>query len=485
MARSDRRHAGDATPDAHDAGGGRGRPWLRWLVVVLLLALLAGAGAAYQLGALDRWLVDEPDPATQPAEVPAPEGLELPALTTPPPVAVRAHGGVLPSRRDVRKALVAGLDDHGLGRDVHALVSDVATGRTLFSDGRGGATPASTLKLLTCTAALQALGPEHRFETSVVRRGHTVTLVGGGDPLLAREPGDPDAWPHVADLSTLARRTAHALRADGVRRLRLGYDATLFTGPADSPAWEKSYVPDGVVSPISALWVDEGRTAGSYTRVADPAATAATEFAADLRKAGLRVATQVRPQRAHGQQVAAVESPPLSEVVEHTLSLSDNEAAEVLARQVGLAAGGAGSFDGGVRGVTRTLEDLGVDLRGATIHDGSGLARSDRLDPRTLVDVLRAAATHDRLRAVLTGLPVAGFTGSLAYRFDQVPAAGVGRVRAKTGTLTGVSALAGIVQTADGRTLAFFLDADEVRLKHTLDARDALDRLAARLAAAA
>jgi D-alanyl-D-alanine carboxypeptidase/D-alanyl-D-alanine-endopeptidase (penicillin-binding protein 4) len=384
----------------------------------------------------------------------------------------------------VRRAIGAQLGNKELGRDVHALVVDVASGRTLFDLGDGSATPASTMKLLTSTAALQLLGPDHRFRTTVVRRGSRVTLVGGGDPLLARK-ADPEAWPRQADLTTLARRTASALRADGVRRIRLGYDATLFTGPAASPVWEPGYVRDGVVSPISALWVDEGRAAGSYSRVADPAATAATEFAVDLRKAGITVAAKVAEQSGVGHEVSVVESPPLSQVVEHTLSLSDNEAAEVLARQVGVAAGSGGSFSGAVTGITRTLEGLGVDLDGAHLNDGSGLARSDRLDPRTIVDVLRAAADHDRLRSVLTGLPVAGFTGSLAYRFEDVPAAGVGRVRAKTGTLTGVSALAGLVQTPDGRELAFVVNADKVKLAHTLDARDALDRIAARLAAAA
>ena len=102
-----------------------------------------------------------------------------------------------------------------------------------------------------------------------------------------------------------------------------------------------------------------------------------------------------------------------------------------------------GSFGGATTGVRRTLSDLGVPLAGAVIRDGSGLSRHNRLRARTLVEVLRLAASDDHpdLRPVLTGLPVGGFTGSLAYRFADVPPAGVGRVRAKTGTLTGVSAL--------------------------------------------
>jgi D-alanyl-D-alanine carboxypeptidase/D-alanyl-D-alanine-endopeptidase (penicillin-binding protein 4) len=87
---------------------------------------------------------------------------------------------------------------------------------------------------------------------------------------------------------------------------------------------------------------------------------------------------------------------------------------------------------------------------------------------------------------VLTGLPVAGFSGTLSERYRK-PAAGAGLgagvVRAKTGTLNGVSALAGLVRTADGRLLAFALTADGVPLGATKQAEAALDRLAAALAA--
>ena len=98
----------------------------------------------------------------------------------------------------------------------------------------------------------------------------------------------------------------------------------------------------------------------------------------------------------------------------------------------------------------QTLTGLGIDLQGAQIYDGSGLSRHDRLDAETLVDVLQlaSAADHPELRSVVTGLPVAAYDGSLAYRFDRSP--GRGWVRAKTGTLTGTSALAGLVTDARG-----------------------------------
>ena len=97
---------------------------------------------------------------------------------------------------------------------------------------------------------------------------------------------------------------------------------------------------------------------------------------------------------------------------------------------------------------------------------------------RSIVDADHAP----ELRPVLSGLPVAGFTGSLEFRFADAPPASRGRVRAKTGTLTGTSALAGVATDLDGTSVAFMLVADRVPKPQTLAARDALDDAAAALA---
>ena len=183
--------------------------------------------------------------------------------------------------------------------------------------------------------------------------------------------------------------------------------------------------------------------------------------------------------------VVPMTTPPLWQIVEKVLATSDNEGADVLSHHVGLAEGTGGSFAGGARGVRTVLTGLGVDLDGAVIHDGSGLSRLDRLQPATLLDVLAHAADADRpeLRAAITGLPVAGFTGSLAFRFDKGAPAGRGRVRAKTGTLSGVHGLAGVTTDRQGNLMSFVLIADKVRLEDTLDARATLDKMAAALGA--
>jgi D-alanyl-D-alanine carboxypeptidase/D-alanyl-D-alanine-endopeptidase (penicillin-binding protein 4) len=360
-------------------------------------------------------------------------------------------------------------------------------GRAAYAVGPRTVIPASTLKLLTAIAALAAVGPEHRFETRTVRSGRVLTLVGGGDPLLARTPPQRGTYPQQADLATLARETARRLRADDRTRVSLGYDDTLFRGAAVNPAWKPSYVAEDVVSPISALWVDEGREdAGLSPRSADPAAAAARAFAAALRARGVRV-TEVRRQRAPAaaEPVAAVSGAELVEVVQHVLEVSDNEGAEVLARHVALADGRPASFGGTSRALLSVVGDLGVPLGGAVVRDGSGLARGNRLDARTLLAVLAVAAEGGRpeLAGVLEGLPVAGFNGSLASRFTVRADAALGFVRAKTGTLTGVHGLAGVTVAGDGTPVLFVAVADRVPVRHTLAARARLDRIAAALTA--
>lgn len=453
--------------------------------MVLVFSLLAGAGAAYRFELGARWLgTGQPDPSGDPAAVAPPEGLRLPELAAPDLV---AQPTVAPaaSPAKVRRALAPLLGDDDLGSHVVAAVGDLAGDDVLASVGKGPAIPASTMKLLTATAALASLGADHTFATTVVGRGRTVTLVGGGDPFLAAKRATR-AWPAPADLVTLAEDTAAALRADGRLRVTLRYDDTLFTGPGVNPHWPTSYVPEDVVAPIGALWVDEASDGTAYGKVDDPPAVAAAAFATALAADGIEVtgATIAAPAPHNGTELARVDSAPLGQIVEKVLLTSDNEAAEVLARQVGLATSGDSSWRGGADGVRATLSGLGVDLSEDEVYDGSGLSRENLLTARTVLDVLRLAADEELpgLRPVISGLPVAGFSGSLEFRFTDDALPGRGYVRAKTGTLSGVSALAGVATDRDGSPLAFVLLADEVALADTLGARDALDELAAALA---
>ena len=480
MSRGDRQHVG-------------GRLY-RWGPVLLVLLVLASAAATYRFDLGERWFgIERADPVDNPAAVAPPEGLDLPEPAPAPAVAEPLPPDAVLDALKVRRALGPRLTDRDLGKHVVAMVAPLGGDQPAFQVGSGVLTPASILKLVTATAALATVGPGATFQTTVVggTTARDIILVGGGDPYLSSKPVGGDStgtYPATrADVVTLARRTARALDKSGVTRVRLGYDDSLFAGPGDNPQWEPDYVPDGVVSPITSLWVDRGTDPDGFGRAADPALTAATAFSAALSRAGVTVVGQpTRTRAAAGAaQLAEVESAPLEQIVQQVLTVSDNEGAEVLLRHVGLSVSGDGSFAGGAAGVEQTLRRLDVPLDGAAIYDGSGLSRHDRLSPATVIGVLRvaASASHPELRSVVEGLPVAGFTGSLTNRFDTGEVDGRGRVRAKTGTLTGVHGLAGIAEDLDGNLMAFILVADRVALRNNTDAEAELDRAAAELGA--
>ena len=466
---------------------GRLRLVLSWFpdAVVVLLVVAAVANLTFDLD--ERWFgLEHADVSREPADVLPPEGLDVAAGTVAPPVAETSPGGRL-SVVAVQRAVAAYVGDASLGRHVDVAVGALGSDRTIYRSGAGAVTPASTTKLLTATAALEKVGPMTQFRTTVRQAGRRIVLVGGGDPFLATSRATAKGlYPARATLADLAARTAGALTKQGIIVVRLSYDDSLFSGPTVSPDWPGTYLPEDVVPPITALWTDEGKGAdGRY--VADPSQAAAVAFAQALATHGIKVRGDVVPgvSAPTAVEIAAVASAPLGQIVEHTLAVSDNNAAEVIAHQVGLAVRQDGSFAGGTTAVMEVLTQLGVDTTGSTVYDGSGLSRRNRLTPETLLDVLRVAASpeHPELRQVVTGLPVAGFTGSLQWRFDDAPAAARGRVRAKTGTLTGVSGLAGIVTDLDGDLMVFVAIADKVAEPQTLAARHHLDLIAAALAA--
>jgi D-alanyl-D-alanine carboxypeptidase/D-alanyl-D-alanine-endopeptidase (penicillin-binding protein 4) len=463
---------------------------VRFLAEIVVLTLLVAAVLSYRFDLGDRWFGWGPaDPATEPAAVAPPEGLKLPA-TAPARRVARPSATVPGDPAEVAATVRPMLRERILGPHVGVLVTDLDSGRILFRSGGAAVTPASTTKLLTSAAALSSLGPMARFRTTVryAPAGRQLVLVGGGDPFLASSPKAGSAsYPDRADVVTLANQTARKLRAMKVRRVRLGFDDSYFSGPAVNSHWPDSYVPEGVVPPISALWVDQGLEPDGFGYVPDPAAAAAEVFRTALGAAGVKVGPQVRrvTAPAAGPEVASVSSAPLGEIVQRTLAVSDNQAAEVLARQVGLAERQEGSFEAGSAAVLEVLRRLGVPVAGNVLYDGSGLSRENLLTTQSLAAVVRlsASADHPDLRQVLTGLPVAGFTGSLAYRFERGPAEARGRVRAKTGTLTGVHGLAGVADDADGARMAFVVVADKVRPLKQFAAQTLIDRIAGALGA--
>ncbi|MDR3036553.1 MAG: D-alanyl-D-alanine carboxypeptidase/D-alanyl-D-alanine-endopeptidase [Kitasatospora sp.] len=401
-----------------------------------------------------------------------------------------------PTDSGLRTALGGTVQDKALGT-LNFAVADAATGEFLFgAQERTPATPASTTKLATAVAALALLPAGHRIATTVVRAAPgEITLVGGGDPTLTALPADQvrigglpvDQDSAPASMADLAHRTATALKAAGTTEVKLSYDTSLYTGPLlhrDHDAMN--------IAAVTPLMVDEGRIDPrspdeAPARVFDPAGQAADSFVGFLRAEGVTV--QGKPAAAAAPagaaELARVESPTIGRLVERMLTTSDNTLAEAVARQAAVAAKQPASFEGAAKAVTDELAGLGVPLDGVLLTDGSGLAKANLIPPITLVKLLAVAAApaHPELRPVITGLPVAGFSGTLVNRFGAKSGAGeaAGIVRAKTGTLQGVNTLAGTVVDADGRVLAFALmtrtDADPAA------ARAAVDRIVARIAA--
>jgi D-alanyl-D-alanine carboxypeptidase/D-alanyl-D-alanine-endopeptidase (penicillin-binding protein 4) len=412
--------------------------------------------------------------------------------------------GPAPNRRRLAAALAPLAASNSLGRHVGLVVTDLDSGSVLYSrQAASGFEPASSAKLLTATAALSVLGPSARFTTRVVSGGArgSVVLVGGGDPTLAAGQPPKSDYPQPATLESLAASTARWLRAHGERRVRLGYDTSLFTGPQLAPGWSASYISTGNVTPITSLEVDQGRLTPAGTpqdaddpenfrpRSYTPAADAATAFAGFLRRDGIRVTGGPHTRRAPrgAAVIAAVHSPVLSAIVGWMLRESNNVIAEDLARQVALRAGRPASFSGAAAAVMAVLGKLGAG-RGVHLVDGSGLSPQDRVSPQALAAVVRLAAWTGpaALRAVIAGLPVAGFSGTLAPGqsvFGSFGPAALGMVRAKTGNLSQVASLAGITDDGSGHLLAFAFMTDRIqRASELTAAARVIDAMATRLA---
>jgi D-alanyl-D-alanine carboxypeptidase/D-alanyl-D-alanine-endopeptidase (penicillin-binding protein 4) len=452
--------------------------------LVALALVLAMAAVQLRRGAQRAVSTHPPAPAaTTPAPPPPPPAPldDLPA-TAPVPTPAGLAAGLAPL-----------LADPALGPRVAATVVDARDGTTLL-DRRAGelVMPASTAKLATGAAALEVLGGQTRFVTGVVAGAvpDEIVLVGGGDSTLAmaRPPG---GYPWVASVEDLAT----AVAAAGVSRVsRVVVDAGMFAEPRTAPGWKPTYVTLGNVAPVTALMVDGARLQPAtdpliaVPRDPDPDLAAGRALLAALGGHGVAGpgATVARGTAAAGaRELATVSSPDVAELVERMLRLSDNDTAEALARHISLRLGGPATFAGGADAVRRSVEGLGLPPGSVILGDGSGLSRDDRVQPAAVVGllVLAASPAHPELRPLLTGLPVAGFAGTLVDRFRSGTAAtAAGEVRAKTGTLVDVSALAGIVVDADGRLLAFDLTADAVPAAAVSRAEAVLDRAAATLA---
>jgi serine-type D-Ala-D-Ala carboxypeptidase/endopeptidase (penicillin-binding protein 4) len=388
-----------------------------------------------------------------------------------------------PSAGGLAAVLAPAAADPNLG-GLGGRITDAITGKELWQVADDlPLVPASTNKVLTAAAALLTLDGQARISTRVVAGSQNpqgpVVLVGAGDPTLSAAPPGVDTWyrgaPRISDLVEQVRRS-------GVTPTAVQVDTSAFSGPTLAPGWDPSDVDNGDIAPIESAMIDAGRiqpTTVNSRRSRTPALDAGRELAKALGLDPGAVTIATAPSGA--RQLAVVQSAPLvlrlSEMMDH----SDNVLAECIAREVAGAINRPRSFAGAVDAVTNRLSTAHIDTAGAALQDSSGLSVDDRLTAKTLDGTVQAAAGPDQpsLRALLDLLPIAGGSGTLADRFldpatNQGPA---GWLRAKTGSLTAINSLVGVVTDRSGRVLTFAFISNAAGP----NGRNAMDALASRL----
>lgn len=354
-----------------------------------------------------------------------------------------------------------------------AYVYDVSTGTPLFAERSTVAhPPASVEKLYTATTALELMGPQETLSTAVLGVGHldpgghwvgNLYLHGGGDPTF----GSPFfIGLHYGGVGATVTRLALEVKRAGIRSVsgNIDGDESFFDSLRGDPSSGYGQDPE-LEGNLSALSFNRGET-GNQGGARAPAAYAAYELRGAMRAQGISVHGGTAATAPSGAStIASVKSPTLKQLLGLTLPPSDNFFAEALIKDLGARYGGAGSTSAGAAVVRKTVARFHIH---PYLIDGSGLSHSDHTSPIEVVTLLTALA-HTPLGTTLRGdLAVAGHTGTLSERMRGTPASG--RCQAKTGTLNGVSNLAGYCQSIGGDILAFafFNDGIETGEAHTI-----------------
>ena len=356
----------------------------------------------------------------------------------------------------------------GGGGSSGLLVVDATTGKTLCARTPGRPRPlASNMKLFTTSTALARLGPESRIATQLETDGGvdrngvlhgSLYLVGAGDPTL----GTPSFYRRfLGGLGTNIFQLKREVREAGVKKVtgRLYADDSIFDhlrGVADS-----GYATSPEIGPLSGLSFNSGySTPSAYGFATDPALIAAGTLAASLREAGVSIPGSVALATAppFSTELARVESPPLTDIVNTTDVYSDNFFAEMLMKLIGARFGGAGTTAAGAKVVEAFARG---HESGVHAVDGSGLTRSNRASPAAVVGLLKSMRNTTVGDEFIQDLALAGHEGTVADRMHGTAA--YGRCRTKTGTIRAVSNLSGYCFNRSGRVIIFSILMASVR----------------------
>jgi serine-type D-Ala-D-Ala carboxypeptidase/endopeptidase (penicillin-binding protein 4) len=424
---------------------------------------------------------------------------------------------------------------------VGILVQTLSTGQTLYEqDARKFFVPASNTKLLTTAAALQVLGARYRIRTSVYQmpteQGVSLRVVGRGDPSF----GDAQLQDLAKQLKQRGIQKIDQLWVDesyyqgnavnenwAVGDIQESYGVPISNLMVNANSIDLTVTPQKVGQPLQLTWknnadvppwqiendtktVDQKggefvelerdllkpilRVSGQLRQgseafttsvgVADPAFHFSKHFEQALTKEGIRVdRTEVlrgsfQPVDAK-TEVAAVDSPVLADLVKQSNLESDNFYADAILKLMGSEPGEGKTTDRALKTLRQTLTRFKVNEAGFTIVDGSGLARQNLISPEVLVQVLRMMSQQPMGTVFRGSLPVAGMSGTLRSRFQTSPAKGI--VQAKTGTLSGISALSGYISPPNYQPLVFSIIVNHTR-KDTVQQRQAIDEIVGKLA---
>ena len=378
-------------------------------------------------------------------------------------------------------------------------IRDNTDGTILFeSNAQNSMLPASLTKLYTAASTAITLDPDARFVTKVKYLNNNVYLVGGADPQLGTESN-----PTQADLADLAKETAQKLKEFNVFEVNVFIDDAIL-GPLQRPAdWEDTYFQSSEIHLISALNIDDP-TAPAKAPV-DPSITTGQKFAFYLIKNNIKVNGLVSRKNAPKDafELSTQYSKSVSQLIEDTLMISNNQDAEILARVTSLVSENDPSTKAATELVLKDVELLGISSVDNAITDASGLSRSNKISPSDLSEIIYKSIKNPVITkvnkgetskfmitpilpitpdpwSVFTGLPTGHGLGTMKKRFDENNSAGRGVVRAKTGSLNRVITLAGTITTKDNVFLSFAILVN--RVEEPENVREAIDNLLNELA---
>lgn len=314
--------------------------------------------------------------------------------------------------------------------------------------------PASCEKLITAISALQLLGTDYNYTTTLSIDGQVTDSVLHGDVYL-RGGFDP-----LFDRSDL-RQLADALRNRGIHRIegKVYFDRSL----KDTSTRGWGWCWDDDVTPLTPLLYE--RRTGLEQR-----------FLSELQEDSLYNANNVHyaetPRRA---TLLAQRTHSIDQILLPMMKKSDNLFAESLFYQIAAQSNRPfADYKRGTRAISQFLGRIGISSDTYQIADGSGLSLYNYLTPHLLVSALRYAYRHENIyRHLLPALPIAGEDGTLRHRMTS--GAARGNVKAKTGTVEGVSSLAGYLTAPNGHTFCFAIMNQGIR--HTSTGRNFQDRV--------